>query len=57
MKPHLAPQVLHAANVSSCVSYRRALKVKDRVKPSRRARGSSDCGTPLITSILSVAPL
>lgn len=58
----LAPQVLmalHAAKleaefliVSSCVSSRMALRLKDRVKPNRRARGSSGCGTPLITSIL-----
>ncbi|XP_039985499.1 sodium/hydrogen exchanger 7 isoform X2 [Xiphias gladius] len=32
-------------------SYRgMALRLKDRVKPNRRARGSSDCGTPLITT-------
>ncbi len=30
-------------------------RLKDKVKPNRRVRGSSDCGTPLITSILSVS--
>lgn len=33
-------------------SSRTAPRLKDKVKPSRRVRGSSDCGTPLITSIL-----
>ena len=35
----------------TCFS-RMAPRLKDKVKPNRRARGSSDCGTPSITSIL-----
>lgn len=37
-----------------CV-FRKVLMLKDRVKPSRRAPGSSECGTPSITSILFLA--
>lgn len=37
----------------ACV-YRTASRRKHTVKPNRRVRGSSDCGTPLTTSILSI---
>lgn len=34
--------------------YRTASRRNHTVKPNRRVRGSSDCGTPLTTSILSI---